>query len=108
MEDTPNRTWGTDAARLWTEAEGWCWFFGALDHCCDDVREPEGNGIMERFLRTLKEQVLWVHRFRNLEEARQVIGEFIARYNGEWLIQRLGYRSPAQARESFLTLQEAA
>jgi len=49
-----------------------------------------------------------VHRFRHLEQARQVIGEFIARYNGEWLIPRLGYRSPAQARESFLTLQEAA
>jgi transposase InsO family protein len=72
------------------------------------VGEPEGNGIVERFLRTLKEQVLWVHRFRNLEQARQVIGEFIARYNGEWLIQRLGYRSPAQARQSFRTLQEAA
>jgi len=72
------------------------------------VGEPEGNGIVGRFFRTPKEQVLWVHRFRNLEEARQVIGEFIARYNGEWLIPRLGHRSPAQARESFLTLQEAA
>jgi len=26
------------------------------------------------------------------------IGEFIARYNAEWLIERLGYRTPAQAR----------
>ena len=26
------------------------------------VREPEGNGCIERFLRTLKEQLLWVRR----------------------------------------------
>lgn len=51
--------------------------------------------------------MLWVHRFRNLEQARQVIGEFIARYNAQWLIQRLGYRSPAQARAFYLS-QDAA
>jgi hypothetical protein len=37
--------------------------------------------IVERFLRTLKEQMLWTHHFRNLTEAQQVIGQFIARYN---------------------------
>ena len=26
------------------------------------VREPEGNGVAERFIRTLKEQLLWVWR----------------------------------------------
>ena len=72
------------------------------------VGEPECNGIMERFLRTVQEQVLWPHRFRNLAEARPVIGEFIARYNEQWLIGRLGYQSPAQARTNFLALQEAA
>ena len=29
--------WGTDASRFWTRAEGWCWFFGAIDHCASDV-----------------------------------------------------------------------
>ena len=28
----------------------------------------------------------------------RVIAEFIDRYNHEWLIERLGYRTPAQAR----------
>ena len=45
-----------------------------------------------------KEQCLYLHRFRTLEEARQVIAAFIARYNHEWLIERLGYRTPAHAR----------
>jgi transposase InsO family protein len=27
------------------------------------VREPEGNGVAERFIRTLKENLLWVRTF---------------------------------------------
>jgi transposase InsO family protein len=62
------------------------------------VGEPECNGVAERFMRTLKEQCIYLHQFRSLEEARQVIADFIARYNTQWLIERLGYRTPAQAR----------
>jgi transposase InsO family protein len=62
------------------------------------VGEPECNGVMERFIRTLKEQCLYLHQFASLAEAREVIGKFIRRYNTEWLIERLGYRTPAAAR----------
>jgi transposase InsO family protein len=166
VTEEPNDLWGTDATRFETEKDGWSWFFGAIDHHCDDivgwtvakvgdrfqalepirqgvrreygaiekdiargltvrcdhgsqyvsddfraelkhfgisisyayVGEPECNGIAERFMRTLKEQVLYCHRFADLAEARQVIGEFIERYNREWLIERLGYRTPSEAR----------
>jgi len=37
-------------------------------------------------------------RFQTLEQARRVIANFIERYNDEWLIERLEYRSPARAR----------
>jgi transposase InsO family protein len=43
------------------------------------VGEPECNGDIERFMRTLKEQCLYLHRFQSLAEAREIIGEFIAR-----------------------------
>jgi putative transposase len=62
------------------------------------VGEPQCNGVAERFMRTLKEQCLYLHQFRTLEEARGVIAAFITRYNSEWLIERLGHRTPAQAR----------
>jgi len=42
--------------------------------------------------RTLKE-------CETLEEAREVIGAFIGRYNNGWLLQRHGYMAPARARE---------
>lgn len=164
--DAPNELWGTDATRFHTKQDGWCWFFGAIDHCVSDVvgwhvaqkgdrwaalepirqgvqahmdgyaprialglglrhdwgpqytahqfqgelrwlgirstpayvGEPECNGVAERFMRTLKEECLYLHDFESLEEARQIIHEFIERYNHGWLVQRHGYMTPAQAR----------
>jgi transposase InsO family protein len=65
------------------------------------VRQPEGNGCIERFFRTLKEQLLWVRHFSTIEELRQALLAFKETYNREWLIARLGYRSPAQVRQAF-------
>ncbi len=72
------------------------------------VRQPEGNGCMEHFVRTLKEQLLWVGHFQDLEELQAALREFRDRYNREWLLERLGFQSPRQARERFLALQQAA
>ncbi len=55
-----------------------------------------------RLIRTLKEQCLWLHRFDSLEEAREIIGTFIGRYNHHWLIERLDHRTPAVARRELL------
>lgn len=164
--DAPNELWGTDATRFHTKQDGWCWFFGAVDHCVSDVvgwhvakkgdrwaalepirqgvrahmdgyaprialglglrhdwgpqytahqfqgelrwlgirstpayvGEPECNGVAERFMRTLKEECLYLHDFESLEQARQIISEFIERYNHGWLVQRHGYMTPAQTR----------
>lgn len=165
--ERPDELWGTDASRFRTRAEGWCWFFAAVDHCTSDVvgwhvakkgdrwaalepvrqgvrahmggfgkaialglglrhdwgsqyrarqfqaeikwlgirstpayvGEPECNGVAERFMRTLKEECIHLHDFDTLEEAREVIGAFVERYNNGWLLQRHGYMTPARARE---------
>ena len=72
------------------------------------VRQPECNGCVERFIRTLKEQLLWVRTFQNVEELRQALAEFRERYNQRWIVQRLGYLTPAQARQQLLALGAAA
>jgi transposase InsO family protein len=168
--ELPNRMWGTDGKKFYTQKEGWCWFFGIIDHFNDEilawhanksgnrfnamepvrtavkktygsleqhvcidvglflrsdhgsqydsddfqkelkflgiiyspafVRSPECNGIIERFYRTLNEQVFDVYDFESLEQARKIIGEFIERYNRYWLIHRLGLNSPVDYREN--------
>ena len=171
IPDGPDKMWGTDGTKFWTEAEGWCWFFGTLDHFVTDVvghhvakigdrfaalkpirqgvathfgsigpdvarglslrhdwgsqytsgdfqgeikvygirsspayvSEPECNGVAERFMRTLREQCLYLHRFKTLEEARKVIADFIKRYNAHWILERHGYRTPHQVRLSCTT-----
>jgi putative transposase len=62
------------------------------------VREPEGNGCAERFIRTLKENLLWLRRFETVEELRLALQRFQATYNRTWIIERHGYRTPAQVR----------
>src|SRR5215471_15815151 len=47
---------------------------------------------------TLKEHCPYLHRFQSLAAARRIIGELIARYNTEWLIERLGHQTPMGAR----------
>ena len=61
---------------------------------------PNATGPWERWIRTLKEECLYLHDFQTIEEARQVIGEFIKAYNREWLIERHGHRTPAGVRET--------
>src|ERR687886_2017268 len=62
------------------------------------VRAPEGNGCAERFIRTLKENLLWVRSFETIEQLRRALIEFREVYNTTWLIERHGFRPPAAIR----------
>jgi putative transposase len=66
------------------------------------VRAPEGNGCAERFIRTLKENLLWVRTFDTVEELRRALLAFRESYNRTWLIERHGLRPPTAIREEHL------
>jgi putative transposase len=70
------------------------------------VRAPEGNGCAERFIRTLKENLLWVRAFDTVEELRQALLNFRETYNTTWLIERHGFITPTAFRHQ--QLQPAA
>jgi len=70
------------------------------------VQAPEGNGCAERFIRTLKENLLWVQTFDTIEDLRQALLAFRDTYNTSWLIERHGLITPAAARQK--QLQPAA
>ena len=50
--------------------------------------------MAERFIRTLKEQVICGRVFRNLEELREAVRRFVDTYNREWLVEKNGFLSP--------------
>ena len=56
------------------------------------------NGCAERFIRTLKENLLWVRSFATVEELRLALLAFKQTYNQSWIIERHGYQTPAQVR----------
>jgi transposase InsO family protein len=72
------------------------------------LRQPEGNGCIERFFRSLKQQLLWIRHFDDLEQLRLALVQFRETYNRHWLLQRLQFRTPRQAREDFLAQRAAA
>lgn len=73
------------------------------------VRAPEGNGCVERAIRTLKEQLLWVQTFETVEELRLALIAWAELYNEQWLIERHGFRSPAQRRrDHYAEIQQLA
>lgn len=66
------------------------------------VRQPETNGVAERFHRTIKEQVINGRVFKNVDEVKEAVKEFATIYNEKWLVAKRGYQSPREARRNYL------
>ena len=58
---------------------------------------PEQNGLVERVIRTLKDQCVHRHRFESLQHASRVIADWIQFYNHQRPHQALGMKTPAEA-----------
>ena len=58
------------------------------------IGQPETNGVVERFFRTLKEQIVHGRVHETIEDVREAVRAFIARYNAEWLVEKNGSLSP--------------
>jgi len=66
------------------------------------IEQPQTNGVAERFIRTIKEQVIYGRVFQNLEEVRTAVRRLVDTYNREWLVEKNGFKSPWQARVHWL------
>lgn len=63
------------------------------------VRQPQTNGVAERFFRTLQEQAIHGRTFRDAAEVHAAVADFVQRYNATWRLEKLNYRSPLEARQ---------
>ena len=46
----------------------------------------------------MKEQAIHGRIFQTIDEVREAVRAFVARYNAEWLVEKNAYRSPAHMR----------
>ncbi len=69
---------------------------------------PPENGLCERFIRTIKQECVWQHRFESVEQARRAIARWIEWYNTRRPHSALDYASPRQAAERHRQVQAAA
>ncbi len=37
ITNRPNKMWATDGKKFWAGKDGWCWFFGVIDHFNDEI-----------------------------------------------------------------------
>jgi putative transposase len=77
-----------------------------ITHRRTAYHHPEGNSYIERFHRSLKEEEVWVHEYRSMDEARTSIGNWITEYNHDRPHQSLQNRTPLQAFLDFTAIQE--
>jgi transposase InsO family protein len=69
-------------------------------HVLTSPHYPQSNGKLERFHRTLKEQAIRPKTPLTLEQAKQVVGEFVDHYNTVRLHSAIGYITPKDRLEN--------
>ncbi len=72
-----------------------------ITHRRTAYNHPEGNGRIEHFHRSLKEEEVWLHEYQSFAEARDSIARWIHQYNHQRPHQALNYRTPAATRRAF-------
>src|SRR3989339_2020523 len=60
------------------------------------LEHVSGYLVVERFFRTLKEQLLWLRKFQSIEKLREAVVEFVKKYNSCWMVAKHGCLSPTQ------------
>jgi transposase InsO family protein len=74
-----------------------------LDHTYAPVGRPTGNAVAERVIRTLKEEVVWLRDWNDIEELRTAIEAWVRRYNEQRSHQALGCKTPTEYRAEHLS-----
>jgi transposase InsO family protein len=72
------------------------------------VGEPEENGYAERLMRTIKEEEVELSDYEGYADARRQLGRFLdSVYNRKRIHSALGYLTPAEFEQQWLTQQAA-
>ncbi len=65
-----------------------------INHVTTSYSNPKGNADTERFMRTFKEEVVYINEFDSFEEAQDAVDNFMNFYNHDYPHSTLGDLSP--------------
>ncbi len=67
-----------------------------LNHTFAPVGRPTGNAVVERFIRTLKEELIWLQDWESADELRTAIDAWLPHYLHHRPHQSLNWQTPAE------------
>jgi putative transposase len=76
-----------------------------VDHTFAPVARPTGNAVAERFIQTLKVELVWTRDWESLEELREAVTEWLQIYNHVRPHQALDWMTPAEKRAENLGVE---
>jgi putative transposase len=73
-----------------------------LDHTFAPVGRPTGNAVAERFVLTMKSELIWTRDWDSADELREALAHWLAIYHNERPHQALGWMTPSEKRAANL------
>lgn len=74
-----------------------------LMHTFAPVGRPTGNAVVERFIRTMKEEVIWLRDWNTAAELREALSAWLVKYHTRRAHQSLGWMTPSEYRAAHLS-----
>ena len=75
-----------------------------LTHTFAAVGRPTGNAVVERLIRTMKEEVIWLRDWESADQLHAALQAWMIRYNTTRPHQALAWQTPAERRAAKLDL----
>lgn len=93
----------TDHGPQYTGADcGQLCFRWHVDHTYAPIGRPTGNSVVERFILTLKTELIWTRDWNSRDELEAAVRDWAVIYNYKRPHQALDWQTPAERREQHL------
>lgn len=77
-----------------------------INQAFTSYNNPKGNADTERMIRTMKEELLWLNEYGNLDELKRDLNKWVHEYNHTYLHSSLKYKTPVQAQKLYYQQME--
>jgi len=87
-----------------SDCEALCERWG-VEHTLAPVGRPTGNAVAERFIQTLKVELIWTRDWESIAELREAVARWLHVYNHVRPHEALGWMTPAEKRAENLGVE---